>query len=114
MAERDSPDDLFPFAQALVRTLLKENGLRWSSHRVDDAEQDLFLAGWQVYQDEGTSVWPRTGWSRGWRTCTATTGRNGRTSPRQHRTNTSPPEFRRTGNCGTTMRTAIGTSRTCL
>jgi RNA polymerase sigma factor (sigma-70 family) len=51
--ERDSPEDLFPFAQALVRTLLKEKGLRWSSHRVEDAEQDLFLAGWQVYQDEG-------------------------------------------------------------
>ncbi len=51
--ERDSPEDLFSFAQALVRTLLKEKGLRWSSHRVEDAEQDLFLAGWQVYQDEG-------------------------------------------------------------
>lgn len=51
--ERDSPEDLFPFAQALVRTLLKEKGLRWSSHRVDDAEQELFLAGWQVWRDEG-------------------------------------------------------------
>ncbi|MGE0759359.1 MAG: hypothetical protein AB7F89_19770 [Pirellulaceae bacterium] len=53
MAERDSPEDLYPFAQALVRTLLKEKGLRWSSHRVEDAEQDLFLAGWQVWKDEG-------------------------------------------------------------
>jgi hypothetical protein len=51
--ERDSPDDLYPFAQALVRKLMKKHGLNWSSHRTEDAEQELFLAGWQVWRDEG-------------------------------------------------------------
>jgi len=51
---RDSPNDLYPFAQALVRKLLKKKGLNWDRHRVEDAEQDLFLAGWQVWQDEVT------------------------------------------------------------
>jgi len=50
---RDSPGDLYPFAQALVRKLLKTKGLNWDRHRVEDAEQDLYLAGWQVWQDEG-------------------------------------------------------------
>jgi hypothetical protein len=49
---RDSPDDLYPFAQALVRKLLKKNGLKWDCHRVEDAEQELFLAGWRVWWDE--------------------------------------------------------------
>jgi len=54
MAEqRDSPDDLYPFAQMLVRRLIKKHQLRWGEHRIEDAEQELFLAGWQVYQDEG-------------------------------------------------------------
>ncbi|MCA9208135.1 MAG: helix-turn-helix domain-containing protein [Planctomycetales bacterium] len=50
---RDSPDDLYPFAKALVRKLLKRKGLQWDRHRVEDAEQELFLAGWQVWRDEG-------------------------------------------------------------
>lgn len=49
---RDSPDDLYEFAQALVKDLLKSRGLKWSRHRLEDAQQDLFLAGWQVWQDE--------------------------------------------------------------
>jgi DNA-directed RNA polymerase specialized sigma24 family protein len=51
--ERDSPDDLYPFAQMLVRKLIKKHGLKWDEHRIEDSEQELFLAGWQVYQDEG-------------------------------------------------------------
>lgn len=50
--ERDSPDDLYPFARALVRKLVKRHGLEWSSHRIEDAEQDLFLAGWQVWREK--------------------------------------------------------------
>lgn len=50
--ERDTPDDLYPFAQMLVRELKRKYQLRWNEHRMEDAEQDLFLAGWQVYQDE--------------------------------------------------------------
>lgn len=44
-------EDLFSFAQVLVRELLKKYGLRWDSHRIEDAEQELFLAGWQVWCD---------------------------------------------------------------
>ena len=51
--DRDSPDDLHPFAQMLVRKLIKKYGLRWSEHRKEDAEQELFLAGWQTFRDEG-------------------------------------------------------------
>jgi hypothetical protein len=50
--ERDTPDDLFPFAQMLVKQLKAQHQLRWSRHKVEDAEQDLFLAGWQVWQNE--------------------------------------------------------------
>ncbi len=48
---RDSPDDLYPFARALVRKLVNRYQLTWDSHRKEDAEQDLFLAGWQVWQE---------------------------------------------------------------
>lgn len=51
--ERDSPEDLFKFAQALVRKLKRRRQLNWDEHRMEDAAQDLFLAGWQVWQDEG-------------------------------------------------------------
>jgi DNA-directed RNA polymerase specialized sigma24 family protein len=51
--ERDTPDDLYPFAEMLVKQLKKQHQLRWNKHRMEDATQDLFLAGWQVYQDEG-------------------------------------------------------------
>ena len=44
-------EDLFSFAQVLVRELLKKHTLRWDSHRIEDAEQELFLAGWQVWRD---------------------------------------------------------------
>ena len=50
--ERDSPDDLYPFAQMLVKQLLKQYRLRWNEHKLEDAVQDLFLAGWQVWSDE--------------------------------------------------------------
>jgi len=50
--ERDSPDDLYPFAKALVRKLVRRHGLDWNSHRVEDAELDLFLAGWQVWREK--------------------------------------------------------------
>lgn len=51
--ERDSPEDLFNFAQALVRKLKMRRQLNWDEHRMEDAAQDLFLAGWQVWQDQG-------------------------------------------------------------
>ncbi len=47
----DTPEDLYPFAQALVISLVKKKQLRWDEHRVEDAIQDLFLAGWQVWRD---------------------------------------------------------------
>ncbi len=48
MAEnRDSPEDLYDFAQALVRKLKWRHHLKWDEHRLEDAAQDLFLAGWQ-------------------------------------------------------------------
>lgn len=50
--ERDRPEDLYPFAEALVRKLKARHQLQWSEHRMEDAIQDLFLAGWQVWQDE--------------------------------------------------------------
>ena len=50
--ERDRPEDLYPFAEALVRKLKVRHQLQWSEHRMEDAIQDLFLAGWQVWQDE--------------------------------------------------------------
>lgn len=50
--ERDTPDDLYPFAQMLVKELKRKYELRWNEHRMEDAEQDLFRAGCQVYQDE--------------------------------------------------------------
>ncbi len=49
--DRDSPDDLYPFAQALVRKLIRRHQLTWDEHRKEDAAQDLFLAGWQVWQE---------------------------------------------------------------
>lgn len=49
--ERDSPDDLYPFARATVLQLMRQKELRWNSHKVEDAIQDLFLAGWQVWQE---------------------------------------------------------------
>lgn len=50
--ERNTPDDLFPFAQMLVKQLKAQHQLRWGRHKMEDAAQDLFLAGWQVWQDE--------------------------------------------------------------
>lgn len=50
--ERDTPDDLFPFAPMLVKQLKAQHQLRWNKHKMEDAVQDLFLAGWQVWQDE--------------------------------------------------------------
>ncbi|QDU76899.1 RNA polymerase sigma factor [Bremerella volcania] len=45
----DTPDDLHPFAEALVKKLIaakRPHG--WDDHRTEDAIQELFLAGWQV------------------------------------------------------------------
>lgn len=50
--ERDTPDDLYPFAQMLVKELKRKHQLQWNKHQEEDATQDLFLAGWQVWQDE--------------------------------------------------------------
>ena len=44
--ERDTPDDLYPFAQMRVKELKRKYQLRWNEHRMEDAERDLFLAGW--------------------------------------------------------------------
>ena len=53
--ERDTPDDLFPFAQMRVAKLKRQDPIQqWSRHQEEDAAQDLFLAGWQVWQDEGS------------------------------------------------------------
>lgn len=51
--ERDSPEDLFNFAQALVWTLKRRHQRNWNEHRMEDAAQDLFLAGFQVWQVQG-------------------------------------------------------------
>ena len=54
MAEdRNSPEDLYDFAQMLVRKMKKRYQLEWDVHRREDAEQTLFLWGWQVYRDTG-------------------------------------------------------------
>lgn len=50
--ERDRPEELYPFAEALVRKMKVRHQLQWSEHRVEYAIQDLYLAGWQVWQDE--------------------------------------------------------------
>lgn len=44
----DTPDDLYPFAEALVR---KMNPPGWDEHRKEDAIQELFLEGWKVYRE---------------------------------------------------------------
>ena len=44
----DTPDDLYPFAEALVR---KMNPPGWDEHRKEDAIQELYLAGWKVYRE---------------------------------------------------------------
>lgn len=54
MAEqKQSPNDLYPFAQALVWQLVGKKRLPWSEHRIEDEIHTLFLAGWQVWSDEG-------------------------------------------------------------
>jgi len=49
---RDTPEDLYPFAEMLVAKLKKQHQLQWDEYQTEDATQDLFLAGWQVWQDE--------------------------------------------------------------
>jgi len=49
MAEQ-TPDDLYSFAEALVRQLVGKKRLPWNEHRIEDEIQTLFLAGWQVYE----------------------------------------------------------------
>ena len=54
MAEQSqTPDDLCPFAEALVRQLVAKKQLAWDEQRREDAVQELFLAGWQVWRDHG-------------------------------------------------------------
>jgi len=54
MAEHtQSPDDLYLFAEALVLQIVKRYHLRWDNRRKQDAAQDLFLAGWQAWCEEG-------------------------------------------------------------
>jgi len=50
--KRDSPDDLHEFAKALVGKLIRRHQLEWDEHRYEDAVQELFLAGWQVWCDK--------------------------------------------------------------
>ena len=50
--ERDRPEELYSFAEALVRKMKVRHQLQWSEHRVEDAIQDLYFADWQVWQDE--------------------------------------------------------------
>jgi RNA polymerase sigma factor (sigma-70 family) len=47
--KRDSPEDLHDFANALVKKMIRSKGLDWDEHRIEDAVQELFLAGWQVW-----------------------------------------------------------------
>jgi hypothetical protein len=37
--------DLFGFARAIVLHLVKDRRLVWDDHHIEDASQDLFLAG---------------------------------------------------------------------
>lgn len=50
--ERNTPDDLYPFAQMLVKRLQRKRAEPWSKHQEEDAVHDLFLAGWNVYQND--------------------------------------------------------------
>ena len=44
----DSPEDFHDFAKALVKKLIWRHRLRWDEHRIEDAVQELFLAGWRA------------------------------------------------------------------
>lgn len=53
MADKlDGPDDLYPFAEALVNQLRTGHKFAWTDEQVEDATQDLYLAGWQVWIDQ--------------------------------------------------------------
>ena len=46
----EMPDDLHLFAEALVKKLIAaKRPPSWDEHRTEDAIQELFLAGWQVW-----------------------------------------------------------------
>ncbi|MFO0975951.1 MAG: sigma-70 family RNA polymerase sigma factor [Planctomycetaceae bacterium] len=47
--EREAADELLRFAEVTVGTILAELGQKWSSHRKEDAEQDLVEIGWRVW-----------------------------------------------------------------
>ena len=54
MAEQSqTPDDLHPFAEALVRQLVGRQQLKWDKDRCADAAQKLFPAGWRVWSELG-------------------------------------------------------------
>ena len=50
--KRDLPEDLHDFAKALLGRLIRRHKLEWDEHRYEDAVQELFLAGWQVWCDK--------------------------------------------------------------
>lgn len=50
---RDSSDDLYPFAEVLLRKLVARYGLDWNPHKTEDAATELFLAGWRIWRDTG-------------------------------------------------------------
>lgn len=51
--EKAAPSDMLPFARNIVRKLVRDKGLKWNSHRIEDAESTLYLAGVQVWAETG-------------------------------------------------------------
>ena len=47
--EREAADELIHFASLAVEKRLKESRLKWSIHRIEDAQQDLVEVGWRVW-----------------------------------------------------------------
>jgi len=50
------PDDMYDFTRAVVLKMVHQHKFTWSSHRLEEAIQDLYLAGLQVWaetEDEG-------------------------------------------------------------
>lgn len=46
-------DDLYRTALAIAREVAAKNGRQRDGHLIEDMAQTLFLAGWQVWRDEG-------------------------------------------------------------
>jgi len=45
--------ELIEFAEKLVWKLIREHGLKWHIPRREDAQNDLFVAGWEVWRETG-------------------------------------------------------------